>query len=121
MLVATVLASAVAAAGAVLIIGRTMHAPDWLRGRIEARIERDLGGLEVSFGDMSLVVNKGWRPRLHLSDVVLSAPDGQRIARLSDAEASLAMRPLLFGRIEPKAIRLSGLAATLRRGSGGGV
>lgn len=104
----------------VLLIGQTLHAPDWLRGRLEARIERELGGLQVGFGDLTLVVNKGWRPRLHLRDVTLAAPDGQHIARLADAEASLAMRPLLRGRIEPREVLLSGLFATLRRDADGG-
>lgn len=119
-LFATGLTSVAAGIAVVLLIGQTLHAPDWLRARIETRIEQDIGGLQVGFGDLTLVVNKGWRPRLHLRDVTLAAPDGQHIARLADAEASLAMRPLLRGRIEPRDVLLSGLFATLRRDPDGG-
>ncbi len=119
-LLGTALTGIAAGIAVVLLIGQTLHAPDWLRARIETRIEQDLGGLQVGFGDLTLVVNKGWRPRLHLRDVTLAAADGQRIARLADAEASLAMRPLLRGRIEPRNVLLSGLFATLRRDADGG-
>ncbi|TDK49898.1 DUF3971 domain-containing protein [Antarcticimicrobium luteum] len=98
-----------------------MRPPDWLRARVEARIEQGLDGLQIAFGDIELVIRAGLRPRLHLRDVVLSEADGRILARLSDAEASLALRPLLRGRVQPKRIALSGLFATLRREAGGTV
>jgi hypothetical protein len=106
---------------AVVIIGQTMRAPDWVRERVEARIERNLGGLQIAFGDVELVINKGWRPRMRLRDVALSGPDGARIVQLADVEASLAMRPLLRGQVQPKYIALNGAAATLRRDASGAV
>ena len=96
-----------------------MDAPDWLRQRIEARIERDLNGLSLEFGDLNLVVNHGWRPRIGMRDVTLRGPDGVPIVQLADAEISMAMRPLLRGRIQPKRISLSGLYANLRREADG--
>lgn len=98
--------------------GRQLDAPEWLRARIEARIERNLGGMLVSFGQVHLVVSEGWRPRLGLRDVVLTHADGSLAAQLADAQASLAMRPLLRGQVQPKRISLSGLFATLRREEG---
>lgn len=100
-------------------IGQTLTMPDWLRNRIEARIEQNLGGFQIAFGDVEMVVNRGWRPRVRLRDVTLSEADGRPIVQLADAQASLAMRPLLRGRIQPKSISLTGAFITLRRQADG--
>lgn len=110
------LVSAIVAGVLVMVfIGQTLHVPDWVRGRIEARLEQNLNGLQIEFGDVSVIVDKGWRPRVQLRDVVLSDPTGIVLLELSDAEASLAMRPLLRGQVQPKTISLTGAFATLRR------
>lgn len=103
----------------VVFIGQTLHLPDWVRGRIEARLEQNLNGMQIAFGDVSLVVDKGWRPRVQLRDVVLRDPKGFVFLELADAEASLAMRPLLRGMVQPKNISLTGAFATLRRDASG--
>ena len=109
-------------AGAIYFgMGRQFDAPEWLRLRVEARIERNLAGMQIEFGQIYMVVNHGWRPRVGLRDVVLSKADGTVMAQLSDAQASLAMRPLLLGRVQPKRISISGLFATLRRDTSGDV
>lgn len=110
-----------AALAIVLAVGQMMTAPQWLRDRIETRLETRLSGLQVEFGDIGLVINAGWRPRARLRDVTLSDAAGRPLLRLSEAEASLAMRPLLRGQIQPKQIVLSGAFAILRRDTGGGI
>lgn len=105
----------------VVLIGRTLTAPDWVRDRIETRIERNLAGMQIVFGDVEMVVNEGWRPRARLRDVTLSDADGRVVLALADAEASLAMRPLLQGQVQPKVIALSGAFATVRRAADGAV
>ncbi|NRB16455.1 MAG: DUF3971 domain-containing protein [Rhodobacteraceae bacterium] len=102
-------------------LGRRFDAPDWLRQRVEARIERSLGGMQIEFGEIYMVVNQGWRPRVGLRDVSLRQADGTMMAQLSDAQVSLAMRPLLSGQVQPKRISISGLFATLRRDASGEV
>ncbi|MBK0328361.1 hypothetical protein I5535_13805 [Rhodobacteraceae bacterium F11138] len=101
--------------------GQGLSMPDWLRDRIETRIERNLGGMQISFGDVEMVVNRGWRPRVRLRDVILTDEQGLAVARLSDAQASLAMRPLLRGKLQAKSISLSGAFATLRRDTQGNL
>jgi uncharacterized protein DUF3971 len=103
----------------IVFIGQTLHVPEWVRGRIEARLEQNLNGMQIEFGDVSVIVDKGWRPRVQLRDVVLSDPNGVVFLELSDAEASLAMRPLLNGLVQPKQISLTGAYATLRRDTSG--
>lgn len=108
------------AAGAIYFgIGTRMEAPPWLRQRLEVRIEQDLNGLQLEFGDLHFVVNRGWRPRIGMRDVTLRAADGTAVVQMADAEVSMAMRPLLRGEIQPKRIFLSGLYANLRRESDG--
>lgn len=102
-----------------VFIGQTLHVPDWVRGRIEARLEQNLNGMQIEFGDVSVIVDKGWRPRVQLRDVVLRDPSGVVFLELADAEASLAMRPLLSGLVQPKHISLTGAFATLRRDAAG--
>ncbi|WP_264213707.1 YhdP family protein [Leisingera thetidis] len=107
-------------AGAIYFgIGTRLDAPQWLRQRVETRIERHLNGLQIEFGAIHVVMDEGWRPRVSLKDVVLRHPDGAVFAQLADAQASLAMRPLLRGRIQPKRIVLNGLFAALRRSKDG--
>lgn len=117
----SLVAGCLAVLGILFILGQDLRAPDWLRDRVEARIERNLGGLQLEFGDVEFVVHKGWRPWLRLRDVTLADAEGRHIAALSHAEASLAMRPLLKGQVQPKRIALSGGYATLRRDENGMV
>ncbi|AVO39339.2 AsmA-like C-terminal region-containing protein [Pukyongiella litopenaei] len=109
------------AVAALSLPGRAITAPDWLMTRLEARAERNLGGLGLDFGEATLVVRHGWRPAVRLRDVELSAADGTRVALLERARISLSLRPLLRGRILAKQIDLGGLNVVLRRDAGGNL
>ena len=111
--------AALAGFAVLLIIDQTLRAPEWLRDRVEMRLEENLGGLQLDFGAVELVIGNGWRPRAALRNVQLSDADGRSILSLRDAEASLAMRPLLRGEMQPKQISLSGAFAVLRRDAAG--
>lgn len=105
----------------VVVLGQRVHAPPWLRDRVEARLESATGGLQVRFGDVSLVVHKDWRPRLRLTDVSISDADDRQIAQVSDMQASLAMRPLLRGQVRAKRIMLNGAQIALTRDQDGAL
>ncbi len=109
------------ALGVLVLLDKRIDAPGWLRAQAEERIEQNLGGLQIDFGQIEMVVHRGWRPRLSLRDVTLYYPDGTVAMQLEDAQASLAMRPLLRGEVRPKEIFLSGLLATLQRDRDGAV
>lgn len=116
ILASALFACMLAAAVAVwMLIGQTIRAPDWVRDRIEARVDAALAPMKLNFGAVEFVMREGWRPRIRLRDVTLSGPDGQPILSLSRLGASLAMPPLLEGRIQPRRIVLTGAFATLRR------
>ncbi|MBE1284694.1 MAG: DUF3971 domain-containing protein [Rhodobacteraceae bacterium] len=112
---------AVAAASLVYVaLDRNLVAPDWVKERISARIETSLPGMDLTFGSVEFVINKGWRPRIRLQDVVLLREDGTVLSQLAHAETTLAMRPLLRGQVQPKTIELFGAYGQLQRDSDGG-
>ena len=81
-----------------LIIDQTLRAPEWVRDRVEMRLEENIGGLQLDFGAVELVIGNGWRPRAALRNVQLSDADGRPILSLKDAEASLALfKGLAYG------------------------
>lgn len=118
-LVFIVLLGAVAAGGVYMMIGRTMSAPLWVQERIEDRFEADFAPLQIDFDELEFVLGTGWRPRIRLQNTAISDGSGREIVRLNRMGASLAMRPLLKGSVQPKRIYLSGVLATLRRDADG--
>ena len=101
------------------LAGRPISAPEWVRSRIEARVDSEVPGLSIRFGDIVLVVDHGWRPRLHLQDVRFADASGKPILSVADMTASVAMQPLLKGQVQPRRISLNGVFAQLRRGKDG--
>lgn len=102
-------------------LGTPISVPDWLRGRIVERINKQTTGLSVDVGQMVVVIEEGWTPRLALNRVTLRGPDQRVIATLSELGGTVAPRPLLSGKLQPSAIRLSGLQVNLRRDDSGSV
>jgi len=101
--------------GTLWLLDRTITAPDWLQQRIEARIAHEMPAARVRFGDMSLLVERGWRPRVRLRDVTIETLDGVEVMAFSEFRAALSMRALLRRQIQPREIALTGVFATLRR------
>nr|WP_170399748.1 DUF3971 domain-containing protein [Ruegeria arenilitoris] len=108
-------------AGWFFLFGQNLHAPEWVRHKVEQRLEQSLGGLKFSFGDASFIVNEEWRPRLKLTDVTISDAAGQQIARVSDLRTRLSMRGLLRGQIRPRRITVRGAQFDLTRGLDGAL
>ena len=101
------------------MMGRTITAPDWVRGQIAQRVNAATPQVDVEFGALEVTLNHGWRPRARVRDVVLKNTDGAEIIRFSEADVQLAMRPLLRGKVKPKTISVSGVFATLLRDKDG--
>ena len=102
-------------------VGRDIAAPDWLRAKITEKINADLEGLSVQFGDMAILVDNEWVPRLSLRDVALRNAAGAPMASLSQVHSEVAFGPLLRGKVQPAAVTLSGARLTLRRSKDGAV
>ncbi len=116
---AVVLVIVLIGAGLVWIMDRPVAAPDWLRNRVAARIAQSSDAMTISFGQMVITVQQGWRPQVRLSDVEFGTATGETLFAMSELDASLAMRPLLEGKVQPRKVHLSGLFATLRRDASG--
>lgn len=111
----------IATAAVLLLEGRPVNAPDWLRDRIEVRINKQLSGATLGFGEVELIVERGWRPSVRLRDVSFTDAVGAPIVSVANIEASMAMRPLLKGQLQPKRISVTGVVAELRRDQQGQV
>lgn len=109
------------ALGVLAIRGQPIRAPDWLRSDISERINDDLQGVQLEFGDVFVMLERDWVPRLKLSKVTIRNAAGGRLAVLTDLESTMALRPLLRGRVQPATIRLSGATVRLRRSAEGNV
>lgn len=99
----------------VVLVGKPITAPMWMQTRIEARLAADLPQAQVSFEELVMVVDEGWRPRVSLRDVAVRTPAGGEIVDFREVKISMAMRPLLSGKVQPKTIALSGMVVTLQR------
>lgn len=102
-------------------LGTPVIVPEALRARITERINSQTGALQVELGQMVVVIEKGWIPRLALRAVTLRGADQRVIATLAELGGTFALRPLLQGQVQPANLRLSGLQVHLRRDDKGGL
>ncbi|NAZ36017.1 AsmA-like C-terminal region-containing protein [Rubellimicrobium sp. CFH 75288] len=87
-----------AGVAALLMVGREVAAPDWLRRHLEAAATEALGGAGLEFGAITLRIPADLRPGLRLVDVRLHDPEGRLVARVPEITATLSPRGLLFER-----------------------
>ncbi|KUF11680.1 hypothetical protein AVJ23_06675 [Pseudoponticoccus marisrubri] len=105
--------------GAVLMIGRPVDAPAWMRARIAERIAASLPGIDLQFGRVSLLVQRSGLARIILWDVEIRNAQGARVAQVSDIEAGLAPGALLRGQLVLREAQVSGAFVTMRRDRSG--
>ncbi|MEM1386115.1 MAG: AsmA family protein [Pseudomonadota bacterium] len=113
--VGLVLMVAVGALAFLAISGTSVAAPDWVRDRVEARLNTSLqgagriavGGVGVAFRDMA--------PQVQLRDVTVYDQRDVQAARLNEMGARLMAPALLRGKVEMTALQLSGAQVTVRR------
>ena len=103
------------------LVGTRVSAPEWVRERVTREVNAAVDGVSLHFGDMAVVVEKGWVPRLALRDVMIRDETGLPIASLSDIQGTVDMAALLQGALQPSAIRLSGAQLSFRRTDTGEV
>ncbi len=106
---------------ALYFLGRPVTAPGWVQARIEARIEQVIPQARVEFGEMVFVMDKGWLPRVRLRDVSVVTPEGAEIIGFNEFKASLSLRGLLDGALQPSEMSVSGIYVALRRSIDGRI
>ena len=120
-LLGIVLVVAAVAGTAIYMIRSPIVIPDWIEAKLEARLAQDLPQARIVFGEMVLIVDEGWRPRVRLQDVRITNPAGAELAAFREVRASFSVRGMLDGKVQPRDIALSGVVATLRRDRDGRV
>lgn len=105
----------------VLLSGRSLSAPEWLRDRIAGRIAQEMPGLDLAFGDMALLVRKDALVRVRLGDVDILDTRGTVVAEMAALEAAFAPLPLLWGEPKLRQGRIEGAMLTVRRAPDGAL
>ena len=95
-------------------------APDWLRARLETRLNAALPAGSVSVGgvDLALFQNR-LNPRIGLRDVVFRDAQGQLRARLPELSSELDGPALIGGRLRPVQVEARRARIRLSRDSAG--
>ena len=109
------------AGAAIYMIRSPIVVPEWLETRIEERFAKDMPLARIGFGEMVLIVDEGWRPRVRLRDVNITNPQGVSFAAFREVRASFSIQGLLAGDVQPRDIAMSGVVANLRRDKDGRV
>ncbi|MGB5864335.1 MAG: DUF3971 domain-containing protein [Sulfitobacter sp.] len=98
---------------------RPVVLPGWAETRIEERLLTEFPQVKISFGEMRLLMEEGWRPRVRLRDVAVADVQGAEIIRVSEARVRFSMQALRAGDIQPAEVALRGVFATLIRNEDG--
>ncbi len=95
--------------------GRQIILPDVITQKVEDRINRDLGGPEVSIGQIVTLVERNFIPRVTARNVGVTDASGAEIARINELRAVLSREALKARKLEPDTLRLRGAQITVRR------
>ncbi|MEP3441546.1 MAG: DUF3971 domain-containing protein [Sulfitobacter sp.] len=111
----------IAVAAVYFLYDRPIDLPDWAEAQIEARLEEEFPQVRVTFGEMRLLMEEGWRPRVRLRDVSVSTAEGRELIRLSEARARLSMPDLRRGQVKAAEVIVTGVFSTLIRETDGTI
>ena len=114
-----VLTVVIAVAAVYFFYDRPVVMPNWVEARIEQRLEEEFPQVKISFGELRLLMEEGWRPRVRLRDVAVATPDGAELIRFSEARVRFSMPALRRGKVQPAEIALRGVFVTLVRDEDG--
>ena len=107
--------------GATLLGGRPLALPVWVVAEAETRINRALADqATVSLGGAEVLFAPDRMPELRLQDLRVARAGGGAIM-LPEARARFDGGALLRGRVEPVAVRVSGVQIALRRNADGRI
>lgn len=114
-----VLITLVAVAAVYFLYDRPVVLPDWVEARIEQRLVTEFPDLQINFGEVRLLMQEGWRPRVRLRNVAVADSTGREMIRFSEARIRLSMASLKEGQVKPADVALQGVFATLVRDEDG--
>ncbi|MDQ7079892.1 MAG: AsmA-like C-terminal domain-containing protein [Paracoccaceae bacterium] len=118
-LLVLLLLAGVITAGAFVAIGG-IRAPDWVRQRVEARLNANLPDMHLSIGDIRLApLGRDLNPVVRIAGIELRDAQGNLRAALPQLAASFAGSALLQGKLWPVSISMEGARIRMRREANG--
>jgi hypothetical protein len=110
-----VLTTVALVASVYFLYDRPVIIPGWAEARIEARLASEFPALEITFGEVRLLMEEGWRPRVRLRDVEVRDTTGLELIRFSEARVRFSLDALREGRLQPAEVAVQGVFATIIR------
>ena len=98
-----------------VLIGRPVQLPDWAADRAETILADQFPQLVVSLGDISVVIENNWQPRIRARDIQLREANSSSAIELEEVDVTLSMKSLLARQVAPKYVHVSGVYVSLRR------
>ncbi|MEM6586967.1 MAG: DUF3971 domain-containing protein [Pseudomonadota bacterium] len=111
----------VAAIGLMALVGTRIALPEWARAQISEKINADIDGMSLAFGDLSILVEDDWMPQLAMQNVVISDEGGTPLVQLSDVQTTTGLGGIWEGELRPSTIRLAGVQLLVRRDANGKI
>ncbi|SHI86224.1 Protein of unknown function [Shimia gijangensis] len=98
-----------------VLIGRPLQLPTFVADRAEEVLASQFPQVEVSLGDISIVVEGNWHPRIRARNIVLREAKSSSAIELEEVDVTLSLTEVLRGQMAPKRVHLSGAFLSLRR------
>lgn len=98
-----------------MLTGRPITIPSWISNRAELLLAEQLPHLDISLGQLGLVIEDGFSPRLRAENLELRESNRSSAIQLDEVDISLSFDSLLKRQIAPKSIKISGVSLSLRR------
>ncbi|WP_353532795.1 AsmA-like C-terminal region-containing protein [Cognatishimia sp. WU-CL00825] len=109
------------AAGGYYAIGRTIHAPQWVKDLAITQFSKALPEATLSFDNLTILIEKNWHPQIRLERVVIAPNNSDTSIAFSEVETSLSYRRLLKRQVAPREIFVTGVFLKARRALDGTV
>ncbi|MEL7091443.1 MAG: AsmA-like C-terminal region-containing protein [Pseudomonadota bacterium] len=104
-----------------LLMGRPVHAPQWLVDRIQTQVAASTDQGSLAFDTLDFVIEDTRYPRVRMNNVRVLSAAGDEIVGFAEMRAGLSLPALLSGKFELTSVDVSGVFASLRRERDGSV
>ncbi|MEO0633677.1 MAG: hypothetical protein AAFY52_06045, partial [Pseudomonadota bacterium] len=104
-----------------LLMGRPVHAPQWLVDRIQTQVAASTDQGSLAFDTLDFVIEDFSYPRVRMNNVRVLSAAGDEIVGFAEMRAGLSLPALLSGKFELTSVNVSGVFASLRRERDGSV
>ncbi|MEM6758400.1 MAG: DUF3971 domain-containing protein [Pseudomonadota bacterium] len=104
-----------------LLMGRPVHAPQWLVDRIQTQVAASTDQGSLAFDTLDFVIEDTRYPRVRMNNVRVLSAAGDEIVSFAEMRAGLSLTALLSGNFELTSVDVSGVFASLKLEPDGSV